>query len=101
MAKQAPVFLAGHLAQFVELLGNPIAKEPARVKSFFCFFLIVASMPAHAGLHAASLKCEYLVNPLGIDASSPRLSWMLESDERAQKQSAYQILVSNNENLRS
>jgi alpha-L-rhamnosidase len=69
------------------------------VKSFFCFLLIVASMPAHAGLHAASLKCEYLVNPLGIDTSSPRLSWILESDQREQKQSANQILVSSDEKL--
>jgi len=40
-----------------------------------------------------NLRCEYLHNPLGIDTPEPRLSWVFESDERGQKQSAYRILV--------
>jgi len=40
------------------------------------------------------LRCEYLREPLGIDEPRPRLSWWLESDERDQTQSAYQIRVS-------
>ena len=39
------------------------------------------------------LKCEYAVNPLGIDTTRPRFSWLLESGQRAQMQSAYRILV--------
>jgi alpha-L-rhamnosidase len=39
------------------------------------------------------LTCEYLVNPLGIDSPTPRLSWQSDSTERAWRQSAYQILV--------
>lgn len=39
------------------------------------------------------LKCEYLSNPLGIDARQPRFSWRLQHTERGQKQSAYQLLV--------
>jgi len=39
------------------------------------------------------VRCEYLNNPLGIDVTNPRLSWILESDQRGQKQTAYQILV--------
>ena len=35
-----------------------------------------------------SLRCEYLKNPLGIDIASPRLSWVLESEERGQKQAS-------------
>jgi alpha-L-rhamnosidase len=46
------------------------------------------------------LRCEYRVNPLGIDVVQPRLSWILESQQRAQIQSAYQILVATSkENL--
>ncbi|MCK9222835.1 MAG: glycoside hydrolase family 78 protein [Limnochordia bacterium] len=41
-----------------------------------------------------SLRCEYATDPIGIDASRPRLSWNLESKERAQRQIAYQIIVS-------
>jgi hypothetical protein len=39
------------------------------------------------------LRCEYLVNPLGIDVEQPRLSWALISSARERGQSAYQILV--------
>ena len=40
------------------------------------------------------LRCEYLNNPLGIDAPAPNLSWQSDSTERNWKQAAYQILVS-------
>ncbi|QDH81299.1 Bacterial alpha-L-rhamnosidase [Echinicola soli] len=39
------------------------------------------------------LRCEYKVNPLGIDVKKPRLSWELYSDQANQHQSAYQIMV--------
>jgi alpha-L-rhamnosidase len=39
------------------------------------------------------LGCEYVENPLGIDVTQPRLSWNMESDERGELQSGYQILV--------
>jgi alpha-L-rhamnosidase len=45
------------------------------------------------------LRCEYLDNPLGIDTPQPRLSWVLESTERGQKQTAYQVLVASSEAL--
>jgi len=40
------------------------------------------------------LRCEYLVNPLGVDTPRPRLSWILEHSERGQGQSSYEILAS-------
>jgi alpha-L-rhamnosidase len=45
------------------------------------------------GTATKELRCEYRVNPLGIDVVKPRLSWILQSSQRGQKQSAYQILV--------
>jgi alpha-L-rhamnosidase len=39
------------------------------------------------------LKCEYRVNPLGIDEAQPRFSWTFRSPRRDQYQSAYHILV--------
>ena len=44
-------------------------------------------------LAVTQLRCEYLVDPLGVDVAKPRLSWVLESDIRGQKQTAYRILV--------
>ncbi|HWI58864.1 MAG TPA: family 78 glycoside hydrolase catalytic domain, partial [Bacillota bacterium] len=41
----------------------------------------------------SSLRCEYRLNPLGIDTPQPRLSWVLESAARGQAQTAYQILA--------
>lgn len=55
--------------------------------------------PAHAGLIAERLRCEYLENPLGIDATVPRLSWIVTSEERGQKQTARQIRVASSPEL--
>src|SRR5437016_1517471 len=60
--------------------------------------------PAFAAiLNPTDLRCEYHVDPLGIDVAQPRLAWVLKSDqpeERGQSQSAYQILVATSrENL--
>ena len=43
------------------------------------------------------LRCEYLVNPFVIDVVKPRLSWIMQSEQRGQRQSAYQILVAGSE----
>src|ERR1700733_5378308 len=60
---------------------------------------ILASVASATPVH---LRCEYLENPLGVDASTPHLSWQSDSSQRNWMQSAYQILVaSNGESLRS
>ncbi|MCY2930831.1 MAG: family 78 glycoside hydrolase catalytic domain [Planctomycetota bacterium] len=43
----------------------------------------------------ANLRCEYQLNPLGLDERTPRLSWRIDApaSRRGLKQSAYQILV--------
>ncbi len=45
------------------------------------------------GPGGARLRCEYRVDPLGIDTAAPRLSWILESPARGVVQSAYRVLV--------
>ncbi|MGO8785972.1 MAG: glycoside hydrolase family 78 protein [Terriglobia bacterium] len=55
---------------------------------FALFLLAVLTSPS-----ITSLRCEYRVAPRGVDAVQPRLSWALVSSERAQSQTAYQILV--------
>ncbi len=44
-----------------------------------------------------SLRCEYLVNPEGIDERWPRLSWMLESGRRGARQVAWRVRVAQTE----
>ena len=48
---------------------------------------------ADTTLQVQELRCEYRHDPLGIDTDKPRLSWILESPQRNQRQAAYQILV--------
>lgn len=50
-----------------------------------------------AQIAARKLTCEYLTNPLGVGTKTPRLSWVLESKQRAAKQAAYQVLVASSE----
>jgi len=39
------------------------------------------------------LRCEFLEDPAAVDTPRPRLFWQLESDERGQRQTAWQVLV--------
>ena len=72
--------------------------------------IIALVLPSLCSLAVGSLhhlRCEYLVNPVGIDASSPRLSWEicgkyeggnLKAD-RGLRQGAYRILVASSAEL--
>jgi alpha-L-rhamnosidase len=56
------------------------------------------SFGASAGAITADyLRCEYMLNPLGIDIREPRLSWLVKSAKRGQEQTAYHILVAGSE----
>ncbi len=44
-------------------------------------------------LHPESLRVEYARNPLGLDTPEPRLSWIVTSEKRAARQTAYRLLV--------
>ena len=72
--------------------------------SFLCgVFLLIsarAATPAPAAvLSPAILRCEYAVNPMGVDTPDPRLFWTVESSERGQKQTAYEILAASSPEL--
>ena len=47
-----------------------------------------------AKLNVESLRVENLVEPLGIDTAAPRFSWIITSDECDVMQTAYHIIVS-------
>jgi len=48
-------------------------------------------------LNPTELRCEYAANPLGLDVTNPRFSWILKSEKRGQMQSAYRIMVASSE----
>jgi alpha-L-rhamnosidase len=50
-------------------------------------------------MKVTNLRCEYQENPLGIDITHPRLSWILNAKQRGAAQTAYQVVVSDQEKL--
>jgi alpha-L-rhamnosidase len=50
-------------------------------------------------LETVELRCEYRRDPLGIDTTKPRLSWIIHSKQRGQRQTAYQVLVASSPEL--
>jgi alpha-L-rhamnosidase len=63
---------------------------------FFIFCLVEAKIAtADVGpLPPSDLKCEYAVNPEGIDVLQPRFYWIPAHSGRGQKPTAYQLVVS-------
>jgi alpha-L-rhamnosidase len=81
-----------------------LAMNPAASAArYLCIFTVIASaltLPpaaAEAGLKVAEVLVEQKVTPLGIDAPSPRISWIATSTLRGARQTAYQILVASDE----
>ena len=56
--------------------------------------LIFLSLTIAAYAAPVHLRCESVKNPLGIDVTTPHLSWQSDSTERNWMQSAYQIVIS-------
>ena len=66
-----------------------------RLSLTFALIALAVSSPmlcAAANVRVTDLRCEYLLDPLGIDEEQPQLSWRIESDTPGQKQTAYQVL---------
>jgi alpha-L-rhamnosidase len=66
----------------------------AKLLSVVIAIVMLASFASAAPVH---LRCEYLENPLGIDAVVPHLSWQSDSTERNWRQAAYEVLVASND----
>jgi alpha-L-rhamnosidase len=67
------------------------------ILSLACSLIVQASQ-----MNIYNLRCEYKINPLGVDIENPRLSWNLKSKQRGAKQTAYQLFVASSlENLDS
>lgn len=64
------------------------------MKKILFLFLTCFSVSAQT---VENLRTEYAENPLGIDVTTPRFSWQLNSPARDSRQTAYQVLVSDKE----
>lgn len=65
----------------------------------FVFSISLSCETRKSDIEPLELKCEYSDFPVGIGNISPRLSWILNSDKRNQKQSAYRILVASGKEI--
>src|SRR4051812_44927243 len=71
-------------------MRRPHRSPYAVIKACVCALVPIY---AHASLAISDLRCENRVEPLGIDAARPALSWQLHSKERGQVQTGYQIIA--------
>jgi alpha-L-rhamnosidase len=63
-------------------------------KILISIFLISPFYSSAKALGAPTyLRTEYLVNPIGLDNTHPRLTWMLDDSRPGAKQTAYQLFV--------
>lgn len=59
--------------------------------------LVCAVGTLGAPLTVKNLRCEYKVDPIGMDVGKPRLSWELTNPERSVLQTSYEIRVAQSE----
>ena len=57
------------------------------------FGFTFTAMAAGAGMTPEALRCDFRENPLGIEDSRPRLSWIVASEQRGTEQSAYHVMA--------
>ncbi|MEN1680516.1 MAG: family 78 glycoside hydrolase catalytic domain [Planctomycetota bacterium] len=68
-------------------------RRPPVFAFLFVCLVIARASSADSVLSVGGLQCEHRVNPLGVDETRPELSWLLASESRGAKQTAYQVLV--------
>ena len=68
-------------------------KSILRIFILLLLFAACKSKQSAGPVNVTNLRCEYKINPFGIDIEKPRLSWNLEAEQRGVAQKSYQILV--------
>ena len=80
--------------------GNLLFSPPCTGNRYFMrvrFLLlgILLSQPLAMGeLVVTNLTCEHQINPMGLHAEVPRLSWQFQTSEKAKYQQAYRVIAS-------
>lgn len=75
-----------------EINLNQYFMKSIRFVGLLLLLLVVIQAQAQEG-QCTNLKCEHLVNPIGIDATSPRLHWQMNDSREGALQTAYQVIV--------
>ena len=69
----------------------------AAITGAACGLVCAGSTLGQVTLAVKNLRCEYAVDPLGIDVREPRLSWELQSTDRGVLQTSYEVRVAASE----
>jgi len=86
---------AGDEAYRFQLAEFEVWGEPKKMDGFEA----VKNINSKIEKKALRLRCENRDNPQGMDAEKPRLSWWMQSSQRGDLQTSYQILVASTEAL--
>ena len=74
-------------------LDNKLLQMKIIVSVAFLFSIIVSCTQSTDQIWSENLKCEYLVNPIGIDSENPRFSWQMKAERPGASQKAYEIFI--------
>jgi alpha-L-rhamnosidase len=93
--------MARHPVLFTKTNGNHLTGTSFGNLLLLLFLLNINvdlfSFQKTKALQLQRLRCEMLVDPVGIDVRKPRLSWEITGGERDLQQSAFQILVASSQ----
>ena len=78
---------------------NLSKKQPPLALLIAVLLMMAGFQPLMASVVPVNLQCEYRLNPLGLDVLKPHLMWQVQSRERDQVQTAYEILVADSDEL--
>ena len=87
------------MARRLYFYDMPVAQPTCSCTFLPALLLVVftTALSASSPLQPILLTCENLVNPINIDGEKPRFSWQFTASKKNQKQSAYEIIVGDNE----
>lgn len=74
-------------------------KKILQIAAIFCLLCFACGSPENQ-TNIYDLRVEYMKNPIGIEVGKPRFSWKMESNERGASQTAYRIIVSEDEHFK-
>jgi len=63
------------------------------IPAFIFLTLLISCAKVSDQFVAGNLKCEYLINPLGIDAPNPRFTWQMIDGRMGAEQSSFRVIV--------
>ena len=64
-----------------------------RLLFFLTLLIVCGGCCRYKSPEPVALRCEYRYNPIGIDVTTPRLTWEMSDTLRGSRQTAYQIMV--------